>query len=397
MPDAGASLRDRGSISRPEWCSLSMRMNAIPPNPLLELRKLGQSVWLDDIGRAMLDDGSLARLIERDGIAGLTSNPAIFASSMMKEPRYAQAIATLLPKVYSSMALYEELAIEDLRRAADLLRRDYDSTSGGDGFVSLEVSPHLAHDTVGSVAEGQRLWRRLERPNAMIKIPGTESGLTAIRELLTAGINVNVTLLFSPERYRAVAHAYFDALEARLAAGKPIERIASVASFFLSRIDTHVDKVLDGLAASGQPAARTLRGKAAIASACRAYEIYAGLSASPRWEALARRGARPQRLLWASTSAKDPTYSPIKYVEELVVPDTVNTMPLETITTYRRLGRPELRLERHIAEASDAREGLERLGVDLDAVAEQLEREGVSKFVEPFDRLQRWLQEQRGR
>ena len=165
MPDAGASLRDRGSISRPEWCSLSMRMNAIPPNPLLELRKLGQSVWLDDIGRAMLDDGSLARLIERDGIAGLTSNPAIFASSMMKEPRYAQAIATLLPKVYSSMALYEELAIEDLRRAADLLRRDYDSTSGGDGFVSLEVSPHLAHDTVGSVAEGQRLdVRAHERP-----------------------------------------------------------------------------------------------------------------------------------------------------------------------------------------------------------------------------------------
>ena len=372
-------------------------MNAIPPNPLLELRKLGQSVWLDDIGRAMLDDGSLARLIEQDGIAGVTSNPAIFANSMMKEPRYAQAVATLLPKVSSSMALYEELALEDLGRAADLLRRNYDGTSGGDGFVSLEVSPHLAYHTAGSVAEGQRLWRRLERPNAMIKIPGTEAGLPAIRELLTAGINVNVTLLFSPERYRAVAQAYFDALEARLAARKPIERIASVASFFLSRIDTHVDKVLDGLAASGQPAARTLRGKAAIASACRAYEIYEGLSASPRWEELARRGARPQRLLWASTSAKDPTYSPIKYVEELIGPETVNTMPLETITAYRRLGRPELRLERHIAQASDAREGLERLGVDLDAVAEQLEREGVVKFVEPFDRIQRWLEEQRSR
>src|SRR5438105_754575 len=249
-------------------------MNAIPPNPLLELRKLGQSVWLDDIGRAMLDDGSLARLIEQDGIAGVTSNPAIFANSMMKEPRYAQAVARLLPKVSSSMALYEELALEDLGRAADLLRRNYDGTSGGDGFVSLEVSPHLAYDTAGSVAQGQRLWRRLERPNAMIKIPGTEAGLPAIRELLTAGINVNVTLLFSPERYRAVARAYMGGLEARAAAGQSLETLASVASFFLSRIDTAVDRLLDALAARGQPAARALRGKAAIASACRAYEIF---------------------------------------------------------------------------------------------------------------------------
>jgi transaldolase len=208
---------------------------------------------------------------------------------------------------------------------------------------------------------------------------------------------VNVTLLFSPERYRAVAQAYFDGLEARVKAGQPIDRVASVASFFLSRIDTLVDKQLDDLAARGQPAAKTLRGKAAIASACRAYEIYEELIASSRWQALAARGARPQRLLWASTSTKDPTYSPVKYVEELVAPDTVNTMPPETINTYRRLGHPELRLERHIADASDVREGLERLGLDLETAAEQLEREGVKKFVEPFDKLQAWLEERRSR
>lgn len=370
-------------------------MNAPVPNPLLELRKLGESVWLDDIGRRMLQDGSLKRLITEDGIAGLTSNPAIFANSIMKDTQYAQPIAQLLPRVSSAMALYEELAIEDLRAAAALLRSLYDSSQGGDGYVSMEVSPHLAYDGPGSLAEAQRLWKRLQLPNAFIKIPGTEAGVPVIRDLIAAGINVNVTLLFSPERYRAVAQAYMEGLSMRAAAGEPIERVASVASFFLSRIDTAVDKLLDALAARGQPAARTLRGKAALASACRAYEIYEELTATPAWQGLAARGAQPQRLLWASTSAKDPSYSPIKYVEELVVPKTVNTMPLETIDAYRRLGRPELRLERHIAEGSDAREGFERLDIDLDAVAQQLEREGVTKFIEPFDKLQQWLEERR--
>ena len=370
-------------------------MNAPVPNPLFELRKLGVSAWLDDISRRMLQDGSLARLIREDGIAGLTSNPAIFANSIMTDPQYGQPIAQLLPRVSSSIGLYEELAIEDLRDAAALLRPLYADTSGGDGFVSMEVSPHLAYDGPGSLAEAQRLWQRLRLPNALIKIPGTEAGLPVIRELIAAGINVNVTLLFSPERYRAVARAYLDGLSARAAAGQPLSRLASVASFFLSRIDSAVDKLLDGLAAHGQPAARTLRGKAAIASACRAYEIYEEMIATPQWQELAARGARPQRLLWASTSTKDPSYSPIKYVEELVVPDTVNTMPLETLNAYRRLGRPELRLERHMAEGSDAREGLERLDVDLEAVAAQLEREGVTKFIEPFDKLQQWLEERR--
>jgi transaldolase len=370
-------------------------MNANADNPLLKLRKLGQSVWLDDIGRAMLDDGSLARLIEADGIAGVTSNPAIFAASINKEPQYQRAIAELLPKEASNIALYETLTIEDLRRAADLFRKLYDSTHGGDGFVSMEVSPHLAYDTAGTIAEAKRLWSRLERTNAMIKIPGTEPGLTAIRDTIAAGINVNVTLLFSPDRYRAVANAYFEGLEARLAAGKPIDNIASVASFFLSRIDTLVDKQLDDLASKDKPEAAKLRGTAAIASACRAYGIYEELIASSRWKALESRGARKQRLLWASTSTKDPTYSPTKYVEEIIAPDTVNTMPGETIKAYRSTGRPEPRLQPQIPEATQVFSSLQALGIDMAAVADQLEREGVKKFIEPFDKLQASIEERR--
>jgi transaldolase len=364
-------------------------------NPLLELRRLGESVWLDDLGRAMLEDGSLARLIREDGVAGVTSNPAIFAHSMMNDAQYAQPIAALLSQVSSATALYEELAIHDVRAAAELLRPQYDESRGGDGFVSLEVSPHLAYDRAGSLAEARRLWQRLGLPNALIKIPGTEAGLPVIRDLIASGINVNVTLLFSPERYRAVARAYLEGLTARARAGQPLASVASVASFFLSRIDTAVDKVLDTLAARGQPAAKALRGKAAIASACRAYEIFQEVLATAEWQALAAQGAKPQRLLWASTSTKDRAYSPVKYVEELVVPQTVNTMPLETLDAYRRLGRPELRLERHVAEGSDARESFERLDIDLDGIATQLEREAVAKFVEPFDRLQTWLEQRR--
>jgi transaldolase len=371
-------------------------MNASVPNPLLELRKLGVSVWLDDLGRGMLEDGSLARLIREDGVAGVTSNPAIFAKSMTRDPRYARPIAQLLPTVPSAMALYEELALDDVRGAAKLFRGLYDRTASGDGFVSLEVSPHLAYDGPGSLAEARRLWQRLGVPNAFIKIPATEAGLPVIRDLIADGINVNITLLFSPERYRAVARAYMDGLSALARAGRPLGSVASVASFFLSRIDTLVDKQLDQLVAGGQPAARTLRGKAAVASAGRAYEVFEESLATPQWQELAARGARPQRLLWASTSTKDPSFSPIKYVEELVVPDTVNTMPLETLEAYRRSGHPELTLEHHLAEGSDAREGLERLGIDMEAVALQLEREGIAKFIEPFDGLQKWLEERRG-
>jgi transaldolase len=365
-------------------------------NPLLELHSLGQSIWLDDIGRKMLADGSLVKLIKDDGIAGVTSNPAILAHSITTDPQYAQAIKELLPKVSSSMALYEALAIDDLRGGADLFRPLYDSVQGRDGFVSLEVSPHLAYETQGSIDDGRRLWGRLDRVNAFIKIPGTQAGIAAIRQLITDGINVNVTLLFSPERYRAVALAYIEGLEARVAAGKPIDRVASVASFFLSRIDSNVDPQLDKLAAAGQAAAQGLRGKAAIASAAHAYQIYGELIALPRWQALVKAGARPQRLLWASTSAKDKTFSPVKYVDELIAPDTVNTAPLETINAYRQQGKPQLRLKGHLAETGDVRDALNRLGIDLDEVAKTLEAEAVRKFIEPFDKLQGWLEERRG-
>ena len=367
----------------------------MPTNPLQELHSLGQSIWLDDIGRRMLADGSLAKLIQDDAVAGVTSNPSILAHSITSDPQYAQAIRELLPKVSGSMALYEALAIEDLRGAADLFRPLYDSVHGRDGFVSLEVSPHLAFDTTASIEEGRRLWGRLDRVNAFIKIPGTEPGIAAIRQLITDGINVNVTLLFSPERYRAVAYAYCDGLEARLAAKKPIDRVASVASFFLSRIDSNVDPKLDKLAAGGQAAARALRGQAAIANAAHAYEIYEQLIASARWQSLAKAGARPQRLLWASTSTKDKAYSPVKYVDELIAPATVNTAPLETINAYRQSGKPELRLKSHIAASSGIRNGLNKLGIDLEEVAQQLEQEAVRKFVEPFDKLQGWLEERR--
>ncbi len=364
-------------------------------NPLLELKALGVSAWLDDISRSMLEDGSLRRLVQEDGVAGLTSNPAIFSKSIMNDARYAQPIAQLLPRIGSGMALYEELALADLKDAAALLRPVYDTTAGGDGYISMEVSPHLAYDGPGSLREAQRLWQRLSLPNALIKIPGTGPGLPVIRDLIAAGINVNVTLLFSPERYREVAHAYLEGLTVRAQQNLPLDKVASVASFFLSRIDAAVDKQLDALAPR-QPAARALRGKAAIASAAYAFEVFEEICASPEWEALAARGARPQRLLWASTSAKDPTFSPVKYVEELIIPGTVNTMPLETLNAYRKMGDPELRLERHMAQGSDVREGLERLGIDLDVVAEQLEREGVQKFIEPFDQLQQWLEAKRG-
>jgi transaldolase len=370
-------------------------MNANAENPLLKLHKLGQSVWQDDIGRTMLDDGSLAKVIEADGIAGVTSNPAIFAASINKEPQYQRAIAELLPKEASNLKLYETLTVEDLRRAADLFRKVFDKSSGADGYVSMEVSPHLAYDTAGSFADAKRLWAWLDRPNAMIKIPGTEAGLPAIRDSIAAGININVTLLFAPERYRAVANAYFDGLEARLAAGKPIDKIASVASFFLSRVDTLVDKQLDDLTTKGNADAKKLRGKAAVASACRAYAIFEEMKASPRWKALAAKGAKPQRLLWASTSTKDPTYSPVKYVEELIAPETVNTMPRETIAAYRTQGKPELRMKDEIPGAAGIFAGMQAVGINMATVADQLEKEGVKKFIEPFDKLQASIEERR--
>ncbi len=364
-------------------------------NPLARLRARGQSVWLDDIHRRMLTDGSLARMIETDGLSGLTSNPAIFANAIMSHAEYRPAVAQLIPKVARGTELYEAIVLDDIKRAADAFRPVYERAEGADGFVSLEVSPHLAHDTPGTVAEARRLWDRVERENVMIKVPGTTAGLAAIRALIAEGINVNVTLLFSPERYRRVSDAYLAGLEQRVMRGGEVRRIASVASFFLSRIDTLVDGLLDEHAGQGRGEARALRGRTATALAAKAYDLYCETVGSERWRDLARRGARPQRLLWASTSTKDPRYSDVKYVEDLIAGATVNTMPLETLSAYRDHGKAGAGLSAFRDEATRVMRELSTLGIDLGRVAEQLEEEGVRKFADPFDELQRWLEEQR--
>lgn len=364
-------------------------------NPLLRLRARGQSVWLDDIHRRMLMDGTLARMIETDGLCGLTSNPAIFANAIMNHAEYRPAVAELISKVARGTELYEAIVLDDIRRAADVFGPVYQRTEGADGFASLEVSPHLAHDTQGTVAEARRLWGRLERDNVMIKVPGTAAGLAAIRSLIAEGVNVNVTLLFSPERYRQVADAYLGGLEQRAQRGGDVRHIASVASFFLSRIDTLVDRLLDEHAGQGRGEARALRGRTATALAARAYDLYREIVASERWRDLSRRGAHPQRLLWASTSTKDARYSDVKYVEDLIAAETVNTLPLETLSAYRDHGKGGAGLASFREEAARVMRELATLGIDLGKVTQQLEDEGVRKFADPFDQLQRWLEEQR--
>lgn len=359
-------------------------MNDRASNPLRQVHQLGQSIWLDDIRRSWLREGHLARLIAEDALAGVTSNPAIFAKAIGEGAEYNDAITGPARAGRSVNDVYETLALEDVRAAADLFRNTYDAAGGADGFVSLEVSPHLADDTKGTIAEGLRLWHAFDRPNAMIKVPGTEAGLPAITELIAAGVNINVTLLFSVQRYRAVVDAYLKGLQLRVEAGKPIDRVASVASFFLSRIDTLVDSRLDQM---NTHEARVRRGRAAIASARLAYQYYKQWTNSDRWRALAEKGAKPQRLLWASTSSKDPAYKDTMYVEALIAPNTVNTLPPATVDAYRDHGDPAVRIEEELADAKETVQVLRNLGIDLQTVSEQLEREGVKKFKEPFDAL----------
>lgn len=359
-------------------------------NRLLRLKALGQSIWLDDLRRNWLEDGTLARLIAEDGLAGVTSNPAIFHKAIAESRDYDAAIAALAERGADAAAIYENVVVEDVRHAADLLARTYQECSRRDGYVSLEVSPHPAHDTEATVSEAVRLWTRVDRPNLMIKVPGTRAGLPVIRRLVAAGINVNVTLLFSVARYREVADAYVAGLEDHGAAGKPFDGIGSVASFFLSRIDTLIDGRLDQF---DTDSARALRGRAAIACARLAYQEYKTRVASPRWRELAVRGARPQRLLWASTGTKDDRYDDVKYVEALIGPDTVNTLPFTTLASYRDHGRPALRLEDELDEARQVPEQIARLGLELEAVTQQLEDEGVRKFIEPFDELHATLEQ----
>jgi len=360
-------------------------VSAAPGNPLHRLAALGQSAWLDYIDRALLAGGGLERLIREDGISGVTSNPAIFEQAIAQHVEYDAAIALLARRGAGATEIYEALAVEDVCRAADLLGGVYAASGGRDGYVSLEVSPLLAHDTEATVAEAQRLWARVARPNLMIKVPATRAGLTAVKELIGAGVNVNATLLFGVARYREVMEAHLAGLERRVATGKPLDRIASVASFFLSRIDSLVDRVLDRH--SAREVARSLRGRAAIASARMAYQYFQGCLVSSRWQRMAARGARPQRLLWASTSTKDPAYSDVKYVEALIGPDTVNTLPPETVAAYREHGNPSRRLEEELDAARALPGQLAALGIELAAVGEELERQGVQKFIEPYERL----------
>lgn len=367
-------------------------------NPLVRLEALGQSIWLDFLSRGMLVSGELVSLIQEDGVSGVTSNPAIFEKAIGQSSDYDEAITGLARRGLSAPEIYEELVVEDIRMTADLLRPVYDRREGGDGYVSLEVSPHLAHDSAGTLIEARRLWERVDRPNLFIKVPATWEGLSAIRQLVREGINVNVTLLFGIPRYRAVAEAYLDGLAERAARGRALERSASVASFFLSRIDVLVDPLLATLAAKGGrigEVASSLRGETAIACARVARQVYREILAGDRYLALAARGARPQRLLWASTGTKNPSYSDLKYIEPLIGPDTVNTAPLETLAAYRDHGNPESRLEQGGQEALRVPDRLAELGIDLAAVTQQLEDEGVEKFVRPFDSLMQTLERKR--
>lgn len=360
-------------------------------NPLTKLNALGQSVWLDVIRRRMLTPGGeMQQLIEKDGVRGVTSNPAIFEKAINGSADYDGEIRTLGKQGKSTMEIYETLAVEDVGRAADFFRPLYDSTKGADGYVSIEVSPKLAQDTDGSVAEAHRLWKSLSRPNVMIKIPGTKAGLPAIRQLLREGINVNITLLFAVDRYEEVLEAYVGALEDRAKEGSPVDRIGSVASFFLSRIDTLLDPQIAKAAEAGGPKgdiARGLPGTIAVANAKAAYQKFEIVTATERWKRLAAKGARPQRLLWASTSTKNPKYSDTMYVEPLIGPDTVNTMPLETVDAYRDHGKPASRIREDLTAAHRRLAQLNEVGIDLAAATKQLEDEAVKKFVEPFEKL----------
>lgn len=359
-------------------------------NPLLQLKSLGQSVWLDFLSRQLLTSGALARLIKEDGLAGVTSNPAIFKEAMADTPDYDDAIRALTQAHKRVEEIYQALVVEDIQRAADLFRSLYDQAEAGDGFVSLEVSPHLAHDTQGTIEEGRRLWQAVNRPNVFIKVPATRAGLPAIRQLISEGVNVNITLLFSLPRYCEVAEAYIAGLRDRVAAGQPVTHVASVASFFLSRIDTLVDARLEKVIAQGGPQAllaESLLGQVALASAKVAYQLYQEIFEEEQFSLLEQQGARKQRLLWASTSTKNPHYSDLKYVETLIGPETINTMPLKTLEVYRDHGQPSLTLEENLKEAYQTLSTLAELQINLDEITQQLETEGIQKFIEPYEAL----------
>lgn len=359
-------------------------------NPLKKIETLGQSIWLDYIRRDLIASDKLRRLIEEDGLRGMTSNPSIFEKAIAESHIYDQDIRDMALKKKNVKAIYETLSQSDVQNAADEFSSVYEKTEGKDGYVSLEVNPHLAHDTQGTIEEARRLWAALNRPNVFIKVPATSEGLPAIQQLISEGININVTLLFGLPRYRQVAEAYIAGLEARTAQDKPVKHIASVASFFLSRIDSLVDPLVEKFLDPGgmkTEIAKKVHGQVAISSAKVAYQIYKEIFGGNRFKKLVDQGARPQRLLWASTSTKNPEYSDVKYIESLIGPDTVNTAPLETIDAYRDHGDPKSRIEQDVKEANWIMSQLPELGISIDEATQQLEDKGVKKFNEPFDKL----------
>lgn len=381
--------------------STKARPGGLPPaagtaNPLREIARLGQAVWLDGLDRALIESRGLARLIAEDGVTGVTTNPAIFQQAFGGEA-YDRPLAALLNGgATEPLALYEALAVDDVQAAADALRGVYERQDGADGYVSLEVSPHLAYQTEATVAEARRLWRQVDRPNLMIKVPATPEGLAAVRRLIAEGVNVNVTLLFSLAQFLAAASAYMDGLEDGLAAGRDLRAVHGVASVFISRIDGRIDAEIDRrLATAAARTLRRLRGKVAIANAQIVYHRHMELLAQPRWRKLAEAGAAPQRLLWGSTGVKDPAYSDVYYVESLIGPGTINTMPLQTLLAARDHAVAQSRLLEDPSAPDRVLHLAQDCGLDLEAVCNALLDDGVARFAAAFDALLHALAERR--
>ena len=359
-------------------------------NPLKSLYALGQSVWLDFISKNLIESGELKSILARDSVVGMTSNPTIFEKAIAQSNDYDAQIRSMAQQGMDALAIYEALSQQDVKLAADEFLSVYQKTGGKDGYVSLEVNPHLAYDTEGTIEEARRFFKALDRPNVMIKVPATQQGLSAIEQLTKDGVNVNVTLIFSVSRYEQVTKAYLKGLAARVQNGQPVDAIHSVASFFISRIDTAIDSALDKIVQNGEEAAETakgLLGKIAVASAKAAYKLQKSEYSGSDFKMLSAKGANVQRLLWASTSTKNPKYSDVKYVEELVGEDTVNTIPNETLDLYRDHGQPALTLDQGTQQALYMLDQLKATGIDLEAIAAFLEDDGVNKFNKSFDDL----------
>lgn len=372
-----------------------------PANHLIEIKQYGQSIWMDNLTRDMIQSGELKKLVENGGICGITSNPSIFEKAIKGNVIYDADIETGVRNGLTVDKIYESLIFADIRNACGILRPIYDESNGLDGYVSIEVPPTISHDTQATINEARRYYQEIGQENVMIKIPGTNEGLPAVEQVISEGINVNVTLLFSVESYVEAAWAYIRGLEKRVAEGKDISKIASVASFFLSRIDNNIDQRINNKLKQGvddisyEAKLRAVKGKVAIANAKIAYQKYKEIFGSDRWQTLAAKGAKVQRLLWASTSTKDPSYSDVMYVDELIGPDTVNTLPPSTIEACARHCNPQARIETGVEEAYKLIESLKDpdINISIDQVMEELLLEGIDKFIQPFQSLMESIEE----